>query len=186
MKLMPLSRASFTIRVVSSWPRLPMFILPPNCIVPSATSLTMRPVFPSFLCFMSHTPRGRSGRRVDLACQNWALTEWPVDAPKAVSIHIRFCPLHPESMKRDDAACLSSLRWLRVRRADDKAVGPRHRLHQRRVLRRSRGRDENSVRAGAERSAHIVLADSVGWQVDREPPRLAGIGARVGLAVQSA
>src|SRR5271167_2749022 len=56
MKLMPLSRASFTIRVVSSWPRLPMFILPPNCIVPSATSLTISPVFHSFLYFISHTP----------------------------------------------------------------------------------------------------------------------------------
>src|ERR1700730_2033043 len=30
-----------------------MFILPPNCIVPSATSLTMSPVFPSFLYFIS-------------------------------------------------------------------------------------------------------------------------------------
>src|SRR5271156_2969100 len=56
MKLMPLSRASFTIRVVSSCPRLPMFILPPNCIVPSATSLTISPVFPNFLYFISHTP----------------------------------------------------------------------------------------------------------------------------------
>src|ERR1700733_4791846 len=85
MKLMPLSRASFTICVVSSWPRLPIFILPPNCIVPSATSLTMRPVFPSFLCFISHTPRGRSGRhQIDTfestwPSQNWALTEWPVN-----------------------------------------------------------------------------------------------------------
>src|SRR5258705_4414556 len=44
-----------------------MFILPPNCIVPSATSLTMRPVFPSFLNFISHTPCGRSGRhQVDI------------------------------------------------------------------------------------------------------------------------
>src|SRR6202140_3133756 len=33
-----------------------MFILPPNCIVPSANSLTMSPVFPSFLYFISHTP----------------------------------------------------------------------------------------------------------------------------------
>src|SRR5258708_7045403 len=33
-----------------------MFILPPNCIVPSATLLTMSPVFPSFLYFISHTP----------------------------------------------------------------------------------------------------------------------------------
>src|ERR1700682_6542046 len=33
-----------------------MFILPPTCIVPSATSLTMSPVFPSFLYFISHTP----------------------------------------------------------------------------------------------------------------------------------
>src|SRR5471030_751630 len=56
MKLIPLSRASFTIRVVSSCPRLPMFILPPNCIVPSATSLTMSPVLPSFLYFICHTP----------------------------------------------------------------------------------------------------------------------------------
>src|ERR1700722_10875166 len=41
-----------------------------------------------------HAPRGGSGRRVDLACQNWALTESPVDAPEAVvSMHIRFCPL---------------------------------------------------------------------------------------------
>src|SRR6267143_3771992 len=55
MKLIPLSRASFTMRVVSSWPRLPMFILPPNCIVPSATLLTMSPVFPSLLYFISHS-----------------------------------------------------------------------------------------------------------------------------------
>src|SRR5882757_4554691 len=33
-----------------------MFLLPPNCIVPSATSLTMSPVFPNFLYFISHTP----------------------------------------------------------------------------------------------------------------------------------
>src|ERR1700685_1656536 len=33
-----------------------MFILPPNCIVPSATSLTMSPAFPSFLYFSSHAP----------------------------------------------------------------------------------------------------------------------------------
>src|SRR3979490_1522539 len=33
-----------------------MFILPPNCIVPSATSLTISPVFPNFLYFISHTP----------------------------------------------------------------------------------------------------------------------------------
>src|ERR1700693_4907595 len=37
-----------------------MFILPPNCIVPSATSLTMSPVCPRFLYFISHTPCGRS------------------------------------------------------------------------------------------------------------------------------
>src|SRR5208282_1351380 len=36
--------------------RLPMFILPPNCIVPRAISLTMSPVFPNFLYFISHTP----------------------------------------------------------------------------------------------------------------------------------
>jgi hypothetical protein len=30
-----------------------MFILPPNCIVPSATLLTMSPVFPSFLYLIS-------------------------------------------------------------------------------------------------------------------------------------
>src|SRR5271166_4554151 len=56
MKLIPLSRATFTIRVVSSWPRLPMFILPPNCMVPSANSLTIRPVFPSFLYFIRFAP----------------------------------------------------------------------------------------------------------------------------------
>src|SRR5208337_5221500 len=62
-----------------------MFILPPNCIVPSATSLTMRPEFPSFLYFISHTPCGRSGRhQIDTfestwPGQNWALTEWPVN-----------------------------------------------------------------------------------------------------------
>src|ERR1700733_14010602 len=33
-----------------------MFILPPNCIVPSATSLTISPVFPNFRYFISHTP----------------------------------------------------------------------------------------------------------------------------------
>ena len=60
----------------------PMFILPPNCIVPSATSLTMRPVFPSFLYFISHTPCGRSGRhQIDTfestwPGQNWALTQF--------------------------------------------------------------------------------------------------------------
>src|ERR1700757_891045 len=32
-----------------------MFILPPNCMVPSATLLTMSPVLPSFLYRMSHT-----------------------------------------------------------------------------------------------------------------------------------
>src|SRR5712692_7135323 len=56
MKLMPLSRATFTIRVVSSWPRLPMFILPPNCMLPRATSLTMSPVCPSFRCLISCAP----------------------------------------------------------------------------------------------------------------------------------
>src|ERR1700737_3863242 len=69
MKLMPRSRASFTIRVVSCWPRLPMFILPPNCMLPSATSLTMRPVCPSVLCFISCAPcaardRGPQHRRL--------------------------------------------------------------------------------------------------------------------------
>src|SRR5208283_5092319 len=59
MKLIPLSKASFTMRVVSSWPRLPMFILPPNCIVPSATLLTISPVFPSFLYLISPTPSFR-------------------------------------------------------------------------------------------------------------------------------
>src|ERR1700730_11813493 len=62
MKLMPLSRATFTIRIVSSWPRLPMFILPPNCILPSATSLTMSPVCPSFLCFIFCAPCAASER----------------------------------------------------------------------------------------------------------------------------
>src|SRR2546426_6813209 len=62
MKLMPLSRASFTMRVVSSWPRLPMFILPPNCMLPSAPSLTMSPVDPSFLCFISCAPCAASER----------------------------------------------------------------------------------------------------------------------------
>src|SRR5271156_2861726 len=33
-----------------------MFILPPNCIVPSATSLTMSPVLPNFRYFIAHTP----------------------------------------------------------------------------------------------------------------------------------
>src|SRR5271168_3347738 len=62
-----------------------MFILPPNCIVPSATSLTMRPVFPSFLYFISHTPCGRSRRQqIDTfestwPGQNWALAECGVD-----------------------------------------------------------------------------------------------------------
>src|SRR5437868_5655558 len=62
MKLMPLSRATFTIRVVSSWPRLPMFILPPNCMLPSATSLTMSPVCPSFRCFIFYAPCAASER----------------------------------------------------------------------------------------------------------------------------
>src|SRR5271170_2325012 len=62
-----------------------MFTLPPNCIVPSATSLTIRPVFPSFLYFISHTPCGRSGRhQIDTfestwPGQNWAVTEGPVN-----------------------------------------------------------------------------------------------------------
>src|SRR2546425_2613201 len=56
MKLMPWSSASFTIRFVSSWPRLPMFIWPPNCMLPSATSLTIRPVCPSVLCLTSSPP----------------------------------------------------------------------------------------------------------------------------------
>jgi hypothetical protein len=62
-----------------------MFILPPNCIVPSATSLTMRPVFPSFLILhLPHSLR-RSGRhQIDTfestwPGQNWALMEWPVN-----------------------------------------------------------------------------------------------------------
>jgi hypothetical protein len=33
-----------------------MFILPPNCIVPSATLLTISPVFPNFLYLIFHTP----------------------------------------------------------------------------------------------------------------------------------
>src|ERR1700687_6176346 len=33
-----------------------MFILPPNCIVPRATLLTMSPVFPNFLYFIFHPP----------------------------------------------------------------------------------------------------------------------------------
>src|ERR1700722_20835035 len=32
-----------------------MSILPPNCIVPSATSLTISPVFPNFLYFISYS-----------------------------------------------------------------------------------------------------------------------------------
>src|SRR6266496_6682934 len=63
MKLTPLSRATFTIRVVSSWPRLPMFILPPNCMLPSASSLTMSPVCPSFRCFIFGAPCAASDRR---------------------------------------------------------------------------------------------------------------------------
>src|SRR5262249_29587273 len=51
-----------TMREVSSWPRLPMFILPPNCMVPSATSLTIRPVFPSFLYFIWRKSTGQSDR----------------------------------------------------------------------------------------------------------------------------
>src|SRR6266851_7732206 len=71
MKLMPLSSASCVIRVVCSCPRLPMFILPPNCIVPSATSLTMSPVFPSLLYFIFHAPSPSRGRRL-LLCRSWA------------------------------------------------------------------------------------------------------------------
>jgi hypothetical protein len=52
LELMPRSGASFTIFVVASWPRFPMFMRPPNCIVPSATSLTMTPVFPNRRYFM--------------------------------------------------------------------------------------------------------------------------------------
>src|SRR5271169_1897387 len=41
-----------------------MFILPPNCIVPSATLLTMSPVFPSFLYFVS-TPLSTANEECD-------------------------------------------------------------------------------------------------------------------------
>jgi hypothetical protein len=37
-----------------------MFILPPNCIVPSATSLTMSPVFPNFLNFIYCAPSAKN------------------------------------------------------------------------------------------------------------------------------
>src|ERR1700730_326171 len=40
-----------------------MFILPPNCIVPSATSLTISPVFPSFLYLISDSPSAPHGNR---------------------------------------------------------------------------------------------------------------------------
>jgi hypothetical protein len=33
-----------------------MFILPPNCILPSATLLTIRPVFPSLLYLITQAP----------------------------------------------------------------------------------------------------------------------------------
>src|SRR5882672_6325313 len=69
MKLIPLSKASFTMRVVSSCPRLPMFIFPPNCIVPSATLLTMSPVFPSFLYLISHAPSAEN-EKVAIATAN--------------------------------------------------------------------------------------------------------------------
>jgi hypothetical protein len=35
---------------------LPIFILPPNFFVQSATLLTMSPVFPNFLYFISRAP----------------------------------------------------------------------------------------------------------------------------------
>jgi uncharacterized protein len=46
-----------------------MFILPPNCIVPSATSLTISPVFPSFLYFTSHTPSAANENRDGKSCR---------------------------------------------------------------------------------------------------------------------
>src|ERR1700730_2472666 len=61
MKLIPLSRANFTIRVVSCRPRLPIWYLPLNCILPSATSLTISPVFPSFLYLISDSPSAPGG-----------------------------------------------------------------------------------------------------------------------------
>ena len=56
MKFIPLSKASFTSRAVSSWPRFPMFIFPPNCMDPSATSLTMSPVLPNLRYFICTLP----------------------------------------------------------------------------------------------------------------------------------
>jgi hypothetical protein len=41
-----------------------MFILPPNCIVPSATSLTISPVLPNFLYFISNTPSAANEKRL--------------------------------------------------------------------------------------------------------------------------
>src|SRR5271156_2094385 len=73
-----------------------MFILPPNCIVPSATSLTMRPVLPSFLYFISHTPCGRFGRhQIDTfestwPGQNWDLTKWPVSVDSSRPLCVYF------------------------------------------------------------------------------------------------
>jgi hypothetical protein len=53
--------------------------------------------------------------------------------------------LYPEPTERDGAAQVSSLRWRRVRRPDDQAIGAGHRLHQRGILVRNKGRDENSL-----------------------------------------
>src|SRR5450755_954640 len=89
MKLMPLSRASFTICVVCSWPRLPIFILPPNCIVPKATSLTMSPVFPSFRYFILQSPCFACSERRQIHVERWALTRLPCARPQLTSILIR-------------------------------------------------------------------------------------------------
>ena len=60
MKLIPRSRAVRTIFVVAAWSRPPRRFFP-NCIVPSATSLTIRPVRPNVLYFIRH-PREQTYR----------------------------------------------------------------------------------------------------------------------------
>src|SRR5271166_5448621 len=58
-----------------------MFILPPNCIVPSATSLTMSPVFPNFRYFIGHTPSA-ANKNCDSKARNCPIHlvhSWDVD-----------------------------------------------------------------------------------------------------------
>jgi hypothetical protein len=108
------------------------------------------------------------------------VTEWPVDAPKAVvSMHIRFCPLHPKPMKGNDAACLSGLRRLRARRAHDhdKAVrlGPPFVDSVSDTL-RSAGRDRRRV-------ARVVDLTRLLWSFVLTQRHDTGVGKKYGRGI---